>query len=84
MAGGYGWISQRYACDRLVLEQRGLIERNPIQPDFAAQGRDDYDCGPAALDQLRTKIQTAQDQILALDQREREQLLALLARVGRA
>jgi DNA-binding MarR family transcriptional regulator len=68
-----------------LLERRGLIGRNPDPTDHRRKVVTITTAGRRTLNQLRNKIQTAQDQILApLDKGEREQLLALLARIGRA
>ncbi len=68
-----------------LLERRGLIERNPDPTDQRRKVVTITTAGRRTLNQLRNTIQTAQDQILApLDKGEREQLVALLARIGRA
>ncbi len=67
-----------------LLDRRELIERNPDPTDQRRKVVTITTAGRRTLNQLRSKIQTAQDQILApLDKGEREQLLELLARIGR-
>jgi DNA-binding MarR family transcriptional regulator len=68
-----------------TLEQSGLIQRTADPEDQRRKVVTITVDGKRTLKQLQQKIQAAQNQILApLDKREREQLLALLARIGRS
>jgi MarR family transcriptional regulator, lower aerobic nicotinate degradation pathway regulator len=67
-----------------ALEQSGLIQRTADPDDQRRKVVTITVDGTRTLKRLRQKIQYAQDQILApLDAREREQLIALLERIGR-
>lgn len=67
-----------------ALEQSGLIRRTADPADQRRKVVTITAEGKRTLKRLQTKIQAAQDQILArLDAHEREQLIALLARIGR-
>jgi DNA-binding MarR family transcriptional regulator len=67
-----------------ALEQAGLIRRTPDPADQRRKVVTITTPGRHALKQLQADINSAQDQILApLDARERVQLVALLARIGR-
>lgn len=67
-----------------ALEQSGLVQRTMDPADQRRKVVAITTNGKRALKQLRKKIQSAQDQILApLDAHEREQLIRLLARIGR-
>ncbi len=67
-----------------LLEQRGMIERAADPADQRRKVVTITADGKRALSRLQQKIQSAQNQILApLDSHEREQLIALLARIGR-
>jgi DNA-binding MarR family transcriptional regulator len=68
-----------------VLEQSGLIQRTADPEDQRRKVVTITADGKRTLKQLQRKIQSAQDQIVApLSEREREQLAALLARIGRS
>jgi DNA-binding MarR family transcriptional regulator len=68
-----------------ALEQSGLIQRTADPQDQRRKVVTITVDGKRTLKQLQQKIQSAQDQILVpLDKREREQLIALLARIGRS
>jgi MarR family transcriptional regulator, lower aerobic nicotinate degradation pathway regulator len=68
-----------------ALEQSSLIRRTADPEDHRRKVVKITSNGKRTLTQLQQKIQSAQDQILApLDKREREQLIALLARIGRS
>lgn len=67
-----------------TLEQAGLVERTGDPADQRRKVVSITGDGRRKLKQLKRRIQSAQDQILApLDAGEREQLIALLARIGR-
>lgn len=66
------------------LEQAGLVGRTGDPADQRRKVVALTAAGRRTLNQLERKIQRAQDQVLApLDAREREQLIALLTRIGR-
>jgi hypothetical protein len=66
------------------LEESGLIQRTDDPQDQRRKVVTITPGGKRTLKRLQAKIQSAQDQLLApLDAREREQLTALLARIGR-
>lgn len=66
------------------LELSGLISRTADAADQRRKVVAITAAGKRSLKQLRRRVQSAQDQILEpLDAEEREQLIALLARLGR-
>jgi MarR family transcriptional regulator, lower aerobic nicotinate degradation pathway regulator len=68
----------------LDLERSGLIRRTTDPADQRRKVVTITAVGKRTLEELQRRIQSAQDQIMApLDAAEREQLIALLARVGR-
>jgi DNA-binding MarR family transcriptional regulator len=68
-----------------ALERSGLIQRTSDPEDQRRKVVTITVDGKRTLKQLDQKIQSVQEQILApLDTREREQLVALLARIGRS
>jgi DNA-binding MarR family transcriptional regulator len=68
-----------------ALEESGLIQRTGDPADQRRKVVAITADGRRTLKELRRKIQSAQEQILApLDPGEREQLIALLARIGRS
>jgi DNA-binding MarR family transcriptional regulator len=68
-----------------ALDQSALIQRTTDPEDQRRKVVTITANGKRTLKQLQQKIQSAQDEILApLDKGEREQLVALLARIGRS
>ncbi|HEX3617125.1 MAG TPA: MarR family transcriptional regulator, partial [Solirubrobacteraceae bacterium] len=67
-----------------ALEQSGLVQRTTDPADQRRKVVTITTNGKRTLKRLQTRIQSAQDRILApLDAHEREQLIALLTRIGR-